>query len=206
MAYYSPTDRWPNHSKSWFRDVLKAARGLGWNLETNSNHGTFKLSCPGAVTTCQMVIYSTGKSGETVAKNFLLRLRRCRHGVADKLTSAKGLLDKAERLIEAVFTLHDRDQADAQALAAMDVDDCDESHVEELLNHCDQLARQADDLLGEDAKEPTVALAVVNGAMSETRDLLKPLPRRDPDVRTQRERLRKLDLRVAEAREIIAIS
>lgn len=208
MGYFSPTDQWPQHSKKWFREVLKVARRLGWSLEANSNHGTLKLSCPAGAPECQRLIFSTGRGGESVAKSHMRAVKRCRHGVADNLTKAMALLDKAERLIEAVFTLHERDTTEQRALALLYADDCEETEIEELLGACDQLARQADELLADDANgdEPTAVLAAANGALSETRILLKPLPTRNSDVRAQRERLRKLEVRVTEARGFISIS
>lgn len=205
MVNYPPTDQWPRHSKSWFREVLKKARGMGWSLETHTNHGTYKLRCPDG--RCQLVVFSTGKGGETVAKRYLHKVSRCNHGVADSLEKAADLLVKAERLVEGVFTLHERRCAEARAYQAIDGTlGYEESDIEELLNECERLAKRCDELLGADATDSETALTVANGVTREVEGLLEPLPGRNGDVRQARERLRKVNLRISEARRVLAIS
>jgi hypothetical protein len=205
MGTYAPADAWPDHSKSWFNDLFKKARGHGWSLETHSNHGTYTLLCPAGV--CRLLVYSTGKGGESVAKNFGKRIERCIHSAAttDALTRAIEKLDQAERLLNALDTIHERDHVDSRTQSMLfDPEGFDEDEVNELFLQVDRLTEEATALLDDDLKQADSGTIVdATGAiLSEARGLLNPLSDKNPLVKEQKERLAALRARCEELRRI----
>ena len=191
---YLPTDDWPIHPKSWFQDVFKEARARGWSLEAYSNHNNYLLVCPGHE--CQFQVFSTGVGGESAAKTIGKRVKRCLHGqqhLVDSLARATELLDSAQRLLDAVGTLRERDRANARADTLLGNEDFNEDDVEELLAQADELAREARDLLGALAdSEARDVMAMAGDDLTEARGLLHPLPPENTDVKVQRKRLGEL--------------
>lgn len=208
MVLYSATDPWPGHPKPWFRDVYKIARGHGWTLETHTSHtGSATLRCPSGA--CSFKVFATGRGAESVAKQHKLMIERCPHapGTIDALTRATELLDKAERLLDALDALHERDNLNDRVQALL-VDDADR-HEEEILDlwhAADGLAVDADELLaglGRSGQKGIVE--TTDSALSEARGLLRPLPKTD-EVTKQRSRASSLRARCDAYRRLISHS
>lgn len=205
MTKYSPTDTWPEPQKSWFKDVYKSARGHGWSISTHTNHGgSATLTCPTGQ--CDLKIFATGRAAENVAKSHLKAIEHCRHGHAvDPVVRARELLDKAERLLDALDAMYEsnvhRNQADA---LFDDPEGFDESEIEELWLSADKLSGEAEELLADlsGADQPTV-VEVTSQALLEARDLLGPLPK-GQDVLDQKVRLRSLRNRCDVYRKLIS--
>lgn len=197
MQRYLPTDDWPSHPKPWFQDVFKEARARGWSLEKHSNHNTYLLVCPGKV--CEHQVFSTGVGGESAARTIRKRVKRCLHGqphLVDSLARATELLDSAERLLDAVGTLCERDRANARAETLLGHKDFIEDDVEELLAQADELTREARDVLGALAdSEAGDVVSMAGDELTEARGLLHPLPPDNSDVKVQRKRLGELQNR-----------
>lgn len=210
MGVFLPSDTWPEHSKTWFKDVLKKARAHGWSLESHSNHSTFTVYCPrppGDGERCELLIYSTGKGGDDVAQTHLRDIERCMHGTGavDDLTKAAELLDRAERLLDAVECLLELADGEARAL---DLIDSDETTASELLRHAEALATRAEELLGPDSAsiEPSQTVEEVSQVLARARGLLINLPTSNATVKHQRSRLKSLRVRHADLRKFLASS
>lgn len=194
MQRYQPTDSWPAHSKPWFQTVFKEARARGWTLEAYSNHNNYLLVCPGSV--CRLQVFSTGVGGESAAKTIGKQVKRCLHGrqdLVEDLLRATDLLDHAERLLDAVAVLRERDRADATLERIVGQEDFNEDAAEDLLAEVDALTGRAHELLGiaaDDATDDVLRLA--GDDLTAARGLLQPLPRDDGEVKLQRKRLRQL--------------
>lgn len=208
MVFYAATDPWPDHPKPWFRDVYKIARGHGWTLETHASHtGSATVRCPTG--DCSFKVFATGRGAESVAKQHKLLIERCPHapGTIDALTRASQLLDKAERLLDALDVLHERDNVNNRVQALL-VNDADR-HEEEILDlwhAADGLAVEADGLLaglGSSGKEGLVG--TTDSALSEARGLLRPLPK-TAEVTKQRTRASSLRARCDACRRLISHS
>jgi len=147
--WYGPDDRWPAHPKPWWRDALAEARSARWHLQTFSDHGWGKVVCSRAIDgPCEKVIFSTGRSGESHARDLAWLVMRCKHPRDDQLSALGQRLAEARRLLDGAIQLLD---AAESWLAADD----DAAAVEDLLDMAQNtmnaaeglLAPQADDLL-----------------------------------------------------------
>lgn len=210
MGVYLPTDPWPEHSKTWFKEVFKKARAHGWCLETHTSHNTFTIYCPRPPSDgerCELLIFSTGKGGDDVAQTHLLVIERCMHGSAavDDLIQATELLDKAERLLDAANC---RLKVAAAEAVALDAIDADETEAAELLQYAEELAARAEDLLGPESAhlEPSHAIDAASQALTRARGLLVNLPTHNSAVKDQRGRLKRLRVRLAELKKFLASS
>ena len=210
MGVFLPTDPWPEHSKTWFKDVLRKARAHGWSLETHSSHNTFTIYCPRPPDDggrCELLIYSTGKGGDDVAQTHLREIERCMHGsgAVDDLTQATELLDRAERLLDAVDC---RLELAAGEARAFDLIDTDEATATELLRHADELATRAEELLGPESAilEPSQAVEEASQVLTRARGLLINLPTSNSTVKDQRSRLKSLRARHADLKKFLASS
>lgn len=151
MVLYASTDPWPDHPKPWYREVYKIARGHGWTLETHTSHsGSATVRCPSG--DCSFKVFATGRGAESVAKQHKLMIKRCPHGpgTIDALTRATELLDKSERLLDALDSLHERDNLNNRVQALL-VDNA-ALHEDEILDlwlAADGLTVEADELLAE---------------------------------------------------------
>ncbi|MHB1010159.1 MAG: hypothetical protein ACYC1E_13160 [Propionibacteriaceae bacterium] len=123
----------------------------------------------------------------------LRKIERCLHGSvkADALTLAAELLDKAERLLDAAERRLEMDAAETRVL---DLIDSDEAEADELLTLAEDLATQADALLGPAlaGTETGEVVAQASRNLVEARGLLVALPRVNPEVRAQQHRLKAL--------------
>ena len=115
---YSPSDRWPAHSKAYWRAALKHARRNGWYLNVYSDHAFGQVRCNSDLQSqnaCTYKVFSSGKGGESAAKECQKKVDNCPHRTqatepegaderlaraADHLTRARRLLDAAERCVE----------------------------------------------------------------------------------------------------------
>lgn len=208
MAFYSSTDAWPNHPKPWYREVYKMARDHGWTLETHSSHtGSATLRCPGG--SCSLKVFATGRGGESVAKQHKREIERCPHGqgTTDALSQATELLEKAERLLDALDARLERNNLEDRAQALLIDDEVHyENEILDLWQAADALAMEADALLaglGSPGHEEIVA--TTDNALSEARGLLRPLPRTD-DVTRRKSRARALRDRCDAWRKLISHS
>lgn len=102
MTEYGPGDHWPAHPKPWWRDVIDLAKDRGWRLRSTSGHAWGTLICPES---CKVVVFSTGRGGESAAKTARLRIERCSHGSTSPAAVADRHLREAERLTEAAAEL-----------------------------------------------------------------------------------------------------
>ncbi len=208
MVLYSATDPWPDHPKPWFRDVYKIARGHGWTLETHTSHtGSATVRCPSG--DCSFKVFATGRGAESVAKQHKLMIERCPHGpeTIDALTRATELLDRSERLLDALDSLHERDNLNNRVQALL-VDDAD-LHEDEILDlwlAADGLAAEADELLaglGTSIQEEIVE--TTDRTLGAARGLLRPLPKTD-GVTMQRTRASSLRARCDAHRKLTSRS
>lgn len=119
LTKYSASDVWPEHPKSYWNDALALARSHSWNLVTFSGHSWGRIRC--ASGECAVLIFSTGRGGESVAGDAQRMIERCRHGpggdplvdIAARLDKAERLTDAAEHLIAAEHTLEAAEMLDS---------------------------------------------------------------------------------------------
>lgn len=98
---------WPRHPKSYWRDVLDYARSNGWTFRKHSDHSFGKIACPDG--RCEIVVFSTGVAGESVAIGARRTIDRCPHGrAAGWVQVAEGSLNRADLLLDAAEHLCDR--------------------------------------------------------------------------------------------------
>jgi hypothetical protein len=208
VVLYAATDPWPDHPKPWYRDVYKIARGHGWTLETHTSHtGSATVRCPSG--DCSFKVFATGRGAESVAKQHRLMIERCPHGPGsiDAFTRATELLDKSERLLDALDALNERDKLNNRVQALL-VDDANR-HEDEILDlwlAADGLTVEADQLLaevGNSGQEDIVK--TTDSALSQARGLLRPLPKTD-EVTKQRSRASTLRARCDAYRKLISHS
>ena len=125
----------------------------------------------------------------------------------DALTRATELLDKSERLLDALDSLHERDNLNNRVQALL-VDDAD-LHEDEILDlwlAADGLAAEADELLaglGTSIQEEIVE--TTDRTLGAARGLLRPLPKTD-EVTMQRTRASSLRARCDAHRKLISHS
>jgi hypothetical protein len=118
LVLYSPSDQWPEHPKAYWRAALKHARRNGWYLNVYSAHAFGQVRCSSDLqsqNTCTYKVFSSGKGGESAAKECQKKVDNCPHRTqatesegaderlaraADHLTKAGRLLDAAERCVE----------------------------------------------------------------------------------------------------------
>lgn len=196
MERYGPDDKWRKHPKPWFRDVFDLARGYGWSLEYKSDHGAYLLICPAG--DCIEPVFSTGRGGESAAKSARRRVERCPDGrIAEPITRARTLLDKAERLLNAVEVLSDRAEHYKQVEHLVELEDsCADDAATELLDEIDRLSAEVTELLGVGSTEDTSELLADSKIhLDAVAGSLNPLPRMNPLVRAQRLRLSELRAR-----------
>lgn len=95
--------------KEW-DETIRLALTCGWTHEKRSGHTHSVLKCPQGIC-AEIVIYSTGRSTENVARTSRQKVKRCRHSDdCPSLTQVTQLLDGAERLITAAtLQLNQRD-------------------------------------------------------------------------------------------------
>ena len=105
MGTYGSHDAWPEHPKAWWRDTLGYARERGWSLTTSSGHGWGVMRCQA---TCKVVVFSTGRGGESVARSARRVIERCQHGCESVTSAVNRHLDAAERHTGAAASLLDR--------------------------------------------------------------------------------------------------
>lgn len=208
MVLYAATDAWPNHPKPWFRDVYKIARGHGWTLETHTSHtGSATVRCPSG--DCSFKVFATGRGAESVAKQHKLMIERCPHGpgTIDALTRATELLDRSERLLNALDSLRERDNLNNRVQALL-VNDADR-HKDEILDlwlAADGLAAEAGELLaGLDTSIPEEIVETTDRNLGAARRILRPLPKTD-EVTRQRTRASSLRVRCDAHRKFISHS
>jgi hypothetical protein len=204
VARYASTDPWPDHPKPWYREVYKVARGHGWSLQTHTSHtGSATLRCPSGV--CEFKVYATGKGAESVAKQHRLMIERCPHGreTVDALARATELLDKAERLLDALDALHESARLDNRMQALLFEDSqANEEEILELWLASDQLTGEAMALLADQTdSDKDATLTSTDGALSEARGILHPLPK-SHEVLTQRTRATSLRARCEDHRKL----
>ncbi len=208
MVLYASTDPWPDHPKPWYREVYKIARGHGWTLETHTSHsGSATVRCPSG--DCSFKVFATGRGAESVAKQHKLMIKRCPHGpgTIDALTRATELLDKSERLLDALDSLHERDNLNNRVQALL-VDNA-ALHEDEILDlwlAADGLTVEADELLaelGSSGQEQIVD--TTDRTLGAARGLLRPLPKTD-EVTKQRTRASSLRARCDAHRKLISRS
>lgn len=122
--WYGPDDPWPAHPKPWFRDALAEARDAGWYLRQSSAHSFGVTACETEGTErCIFPVYSTGKAGESAARELIKKVHQCPHrtrGAAPRgreghLRRAAHLLGQAERLLDAAERLLLRDELSQHA-------------------------------------------------------------------------------------------
>lgn len=208
MVLYAATDPWPDHPKPWFRDVYKIARGHGWTLETHTSHtGSATVRCPSG--DCSFKVFATGRGAESVAKQHKLMIERCPHGpgTIDALTRATELLDKSERLLNALDSLHERDNLNNRGQALL-VDDADR-HEEEILGlwlAADECTAKANELLaGLDTSNRKELVKTTHRTLGKVRGLLRPLPKTD-EITLQRTRANSLRARCDAHRKLLSHS
>lgn len=133
MSSYGPEEHWPDHPKPWWRETLDRARSSGWRLDKTSDHTWGVIRCPQS---CKIVVFSSGRGGETVAISARRIIARCTHGPASPLAKVVTLLGQAEQLIDAAQELLARQERETQ--------------IEEMLAHADRALSEAEeeDLLG----------------------------------------------------------
>lgn len=143
--WYGPDEHWPAHPKPWWKDALAAARAARWYLQTFSDHGWGKVVCSRTIDRpCAKVIFSTGRSGESHAKDLARLVIRCKHPKDDKLSALGQRLTDAGRLLGGAAQL----LGAAESLLAADAD---AAAVEDLLNVAQNTVDAAEGLL---APEP----------------------------------------------------
>lgn len=190
MTKYLPGGNWPRHGDTYWNDVYDEARARGWTLETHSNHGTAYLTCPTGDDELGP-IYSTGKSNENVAKDYLKKVRRCPHGSLDQaavVLRVKGHLEVAERLVKAAQHLLDRDGRNAQVeelwrAAEKEAEAADEIFKSGQIEHAewwrDHEAEQARELLAstpaEGSEQPSPVAALADREADHAEDALEDL-------------------------------
>jgi hypothetical protein len=137
---YGSDDTWPRHPKPWFRAALEEARTAGWSLYEFSAHTWGRVICPaGQSSGCVLIVYSTGRGGESVARELSSLVRRCPHGdgaMIGALTVARRQADKADRLVTAAVELWQNDRRRDRALEVLDL-------AAESAEEADELFRQA---------------------------------------------------------------
>jgi hypothetical protein len=106
--------------KSWWRDALSEARKANWHLVVFAGHCWGKVACsPVGSDRCEKLIFSTGRAGESHAKDLIRLIRRCPHpGLEEGLAEARQVLDGAQLLLDAAESCL---VADADAAAAEDL-------------------------------------------------------------------------------------
>lgn len=204
MTKYLAGGNWPRHGDSYWNEVYDEARARGWTLETHSNHGTAYLSCPAEE--CDLgPIYSTGKSNENVAKDYLKKVRRCPHGSLDQAAAAqrvKGHLEIAERLAKAARHLLYRDGRSAEVedlwrRAEQQVDAADEifesGQIELAEWWRDHEAGRAGDLLADTSVEgsdhPALVVAAADREADSAEDALADVSSKNAEYKGLKTRL-----------------
>ena len=102
--WVGPEEQWPRHPKAYWRGLLKEARQAGWHLTVYSDHGWGRLVCDREVRNpCTVRINSTAANGEFfVLHSATPRVRGCKHRAVPAILAATRLLERAERLLDAV--------------------------------------------------------------------------------------------------------
>lgn len=138
MTEYEPGDRWPVHPKAWWREVIELAKLRGWRLRTSDGHAWGTLLCPQS---CRVLIFSTGRGGESAAKTARLKIERCAHGAATPTTVALQHLSEAERLTEAATELiaHQACAADIEEMLQLANEALDAAQQQRLLGMIDTM-------------------------------------------------------------------
>lgn len=136
-------------------------------------------------------------------------MERCPHGpgTIDALTRATELLDKAERLLDTLDALHEREDLGNRAQALL-FDDADR-HEDEILGlwlAAEGLTLEADELLaGLGSPGEGDVVSITESTLKEARGLLRPLPKTDV-VTKQRTRANSLRVRCDICRQLISHS
>jgi hypothetical protein len=148
-CWYHPEERWPHHPKPWFRDALDYARAHGWFFKKLSSHSFGLVYCRRSEDGdhCKFRVDSTGRGGESKARDLQLLVDRCTHGTAalSNATTIETQVAKAERLTEAAAALIDESR---QAERAGEL----YARAEELLEAAEDRAQEIDQLMS-DASE-----------------------------------------------------
>lgn len=201
--WYGSRDRWPRHDKQWFRDALGKARRQGWLYKVLTNHGVGVVYCQDPRQDpddepCTFAVYSTGRAGESAARELVRLVDRCPHmPPADRppLAQAEHHLDSAERLLEAAEALieklrHEDAATEAWAMATELLDQVEAStdEVEGLMSRAAREDREAqaaagdaDDLLrslDHVAETPASAVEAAEYEVHQAQATLKDLPQR----------------------------
>jgi len=124
--WIGPDAPWPAHSKNFWDEPLAKAKAARWWVRKFDAHSWGKVVCRREPSDdrCELVIFSTGRGGESVAKELAKKVDRCPHRAASppNLTAGQRAviragehLGKAERLILAVRRLREAGQAEERA-------------------------------------------------------------------------------------------
>ncbi|MDP4013431.1 MAG: hypothetical protein U0990_02190 [Candidatus Nanopelagicales bacterium] len=119
MGQRASRKAWAQHPKKYFREPLALAESRGWSLRQSSGHSWGTIKCPSGA--CSIVIFSTGKGGESVALGISRKIERCPHGGVDLPGGdpANGYLDGAQRLIEGAEALRRRGVTDEKIMEVL---------------------------------------------------------------------------------------
>lgn len=197
MHRYEPDDAWPKHPKPYWRDTLQYAQDHRWTFTDEGHFGAIK--CPTGV--CMVRVYSTGRGGESVARQTRRKIERCPHGqgTPDLLATISKSLDRAARFLDAAAALLDQRDAE-QAIEMLDavgelLDDAVWDEIGGRFTELDVSRDSADAAFHDLAVEPmpaSDALGAADGQIKQARKDLKDAKR------SSRERVREYKTRAAE--------
>lgn len=204
MTRYSPDDAWPQHPKSFWRPVIDYARAHHWTLTHPLGHWGV-LKCPTA--DCEILVFSTGSGGETVALGTRRKIKRCAHGTGEKesIAEIEDRVEKAKRLVDAAAALISQQRAETAA----ELLDSAEDHLinDAIWDDFSRLLEEADELASEAARgfeDAGVHLKTSSAARQEADDQVVAIHK---DLKAERPALRlvkDLKTRVEALRQRIA--
>lgn len=121
--WFGPEQPWPAHPHAAWRASLEEARRQGWHLRVHSAHTFGTVHCRrGDDASCKVLIFTTGRATENVARQLAKKVSRCPHrgvevqdsvvdlgAIGVRIGGANRLLDAATRLLDS------RDEVDRVA-------------------------------------------------------------------------------------------
>jgi hypothetical protein len=181
MTWYDPNDIWPSHPNQSWRDALREARAAGWYLLTFTGKNWGSVRCgPDGAGSCSVLIFTTGRSTENVARDLPKRIRRCPHRGLDeaegRIRRAGTLIDDSNHLMDAVDALLEGRARVVRARELFDSIDASLVEADQLMERALELeirgGAQADagaEVLGSfmEGATPTQAMSAVGDSLSE---------------------------------------
>jgi hypothetical protein len=144
-TWYGPGDAWPGHPKKHFRDALDYARAAGWHLREIKGHSFSRVyCCRDPEQCCMYLVFSSGRGGESAARQLVKDVDACRHTRRTELDALEQWVHDISKRLDSVGRMlaaaADCVTADAHADAAYDL----LGHIDDAINDIDELLAVAE--------------------------------------------------------------